>query len=138
MARKNTDTFDINEKMGMHISLLKELKKEYGDLDFYRMCGTRKKGLRVSYRDKEILEVWSDTRIPEDNVGSICTKYLRNEDKKSAIPVKKFNYEVMGDDVFEKYAYHEDFSFKWSHWFQTYEDMKQEIVKCIEVYKNTL
>ena len=56
MAKRNFDTNDITEQMGMHISILKEFVKKDPSIDWYRMCGSRKRGLRVLCDDEEILE----------------------------------------------------------------------------------
>ncbi len=136
MAKRNEDTSDITEQMGMQISILKDLMKKDSSIDWYRMCGSRKRGLRVLCDNEEILELWSDNKdVAYDSVGSICTKYLDNASRKNAVPVEKHNYDFMGEDVFTTYAYHDDWRFKWSIHAKTYDDIKYEVSKCIEAYK---
>ena len=108
-------------------------------IDWYRMCGTRKRGLRVLCDREEILELWSDTKDTNgQDVGSICTKYLDNASKKNAIPVNKHDYTGMGESVFTTYAYHDDWRFKWSIHARTYDDIRRELSRCIEAYRNSL
>lgn len=138
MAKRNLETSDITEQMGMHISILKDIMKKDSSIDWYRMCGTRKRGLRVLCNDEEILELWSDNKDTSyDSVGSICTKYLDNLSRKNAVPVNKHDYALMGEDIFTKYAYHDDWRFKWSIFAKTYDDIRHEVSKCIEAYKKS-
>ena len=138
MAKRNFDTSDITEQMGMHISILKEIVKADPSIDWYRMCGSRKRGLRVLCDDEEILELWSDTKDTNNqDVGSICTKYLDNASKKNAVPVHKHNYGPMGEDVFKRYAYHDDWRFKWSIHARNYDDIRHELARCIEAFKKS-
>lgn len=138
MAKRNFDTSDITEQMGMHISILKEFVKKDPSIDWYRMCGSRKRGLRVLCDDEEILELWSDTKDTNgEDVGSICTKYVDNASRKNAIPVNKHDYASMGDKVFTTYAYHDDWRFKWSIHAKTYDDIRYELSRCIEAYRKS-
>lgn len=100
MAKHNLDTSDITEQMGMHISILKEFELQDSHISWYRMCGSRKRGLRVLCDGVEIMELWSNNKdINYDEVGSICTKYVDNVSKKNAVPVSKHNYTQMGESV---------------------------------------
>lgn len=138
MAKHNMETSDITEQMGMHITILKDIRKEDSSIDWYRMCGTRKRGLRVLCDGEEILELWSDTKdTNNEDVGSICTKYLDNASKKNAIPVSKHNYAAMGESVFTTYAYHDDWRFKWSIHFKTYDAIRYELIRCIQTYRKS-
>lgn len=136
MAKRNFDTSDITEQMEMHITIIKELMEEDTNIDWYRMCGTRKRGIRVLYNGSEILEIWSDNKDTEyDDVGSICTKFLDDEGKKQAVTVSKHDYAEMGESVFSLYAYHDDWSYKWSIHANNYADLKMELRRCITAYK---
>ena len=138
MAKRNMETSDITEQMGMHIAILKDLMKEDSSIDWYRMCGSRKRGLRILCDREEILELWSDTKdTNNEDVGCICTKYVDNASKKNAIPVLKKDYSAMGDSVFTTYAYHEDWSFKWSIFARNYDDIRRELSRCIQAYKKS-
>ena len=138
MARRNTETSDITEQMGMHLTILKDFMQRDSSIDWYRMCGTRKRGLRVLCNGEEILELWSDNKdVSYDSVGSICTKYVDNASRKNAVPVEKHNYDSMGEDVFTTYAYHDDWRFKWSIHAKTYDDIRYEVSKCIQAYKKS-
>ena len=138
MAKRNFETSDITEQMGMHITILKDLMEKDNSIDWYRMCGTRKRGIRVLCDGEEILELWFDTKdTNNEDVGSICTKYLDNSSKKNAIPIEKHNYTSMGEMVFTTYAYHEDWGFKWSIHARTYDDIRNELQRCITAYKKS-
>ncbi len=138
MAKHNLDTSDINEQMGMHISILKEFMQQDSHISWYRMCGSRKRGLRVLYDGVEIMELWSDNKdISYDEVGSICTKFVDNASRKNAVPVIKHDYSSMGEDVFTTYAFHDDWSFKWSIHLRTYDDLRTEAMRSISAYKNS-
>ncbi len=137
MAKHNLETADITEQMGMHITILKDLMTEDQSIGWYRMCGTRKRGLRVLCDGEEILELWSDTKDTNEDVGSICTKYLDDASKKNAVSVNKHNYAPMGESVFTTYAYHDDWRFKWSIHARTYDDIRNELRRCITAFKKS-
>ncbi len=138
MAKRNMETSDITEQMGMHISILKEIMREDSSIDWYRMCRSRKRGLRVLCDREEILELWSDNKDGDNlDVGSICTKYLDSTSKKNAVPIEKRNYSSMGEDIFTTYAYHDDWRFKWSIFARNYDDIRHELSRCIQAYKNS-
>lgn len=87
----------------------------------------------------DVLEVWTDDlkrhpAIMEDNTGSVCTKYVSFDDKNKAIDVGERSYERMGDQLFEKYAYHPKWSYKWSHWTNSYEMLSDVIDHILNVY----
>ena len=137
--KRNYETGDISPLMKQQMGVLHEICDRLPAVDFYRCSGTRKHGCRVTVLGNDVLEVWADDwkrkpTIEENNTGSVCTKYVSGADKASAIPVKNREYFVMGDQLFIQYAYHEDWSYKWSHWTKTLDQLKEIVEHIVAVY----
>ena len=137
--KRNYDTDDISPLMKRQMKVMHRICDKYPAVDFYRCCGTRKHGCRVTVLGEDVLEVWADDlkrkpAISQENTGSVCTKYVSFEDKNSAICVGNRNYERMGDQLYEKYAYHPDWSYKWSHWTRNLDELYDIIERIIRVY----
>ncbi len=139
MAEKNYDVDDINPVMKKQMEIMNELCEKYPAVDFYRLKGSRKHGCRVMVAGEEMAEVWTDygrkvQRIEEANVGSVFTNFIDESDKIEAIPVAGHDYSSMGGHVMDKYAYHGEWKYKWSHWLKTYDQLHDILEHAIELY----
>lgn len=117
-----------------------DIERSNAKRSIYRLVSNvwhKKKGLRVLCDGEEILELWSDTKDTNEDVGSICTKYLDDASKRNAVSVDKHNYAPMGEMVFTTYAYHDDWRFKWSIHAKSYDVIRNELDRCISAYKKS-
>ena len=141
MAKQNMEMNDRSPLMVKQMDILKKISDEDPRVDYYRMCGTRKHGCRVLVDGTEIAEVWADgwkkkKDIEENNAGAICTKFVSVTDKAEAIDVGNREYDRMGERLFEVFAYHPEWGFKWSKWTRNLDDFYEVLIHIIKEFED--